>query len=72
MTYRIQSHDGTREHRATKKAALAWARTHLRNWMEPGDTLRTWQTDTGRTVLAVGVDGELTEAHVLIGKVDGV
>ena len=66
MTTKIQSWDGTRKTFDDEASAFAWAREHLRNWMEQGDRIKRWQTDAGNTVLAVFDCGEATDACVLI------
>ena len=65
---RVASWDGTRRDFDTTAEALAWARTHLAQWMEPTDQLRRFEGRDGRTQLVVYVDGaEPTDACVEIG-----
>ena len=67
MSARVLSWDGTRARWGSEREAIAWAREHLRAWMEAGDRLVRWTTAKGNTVVAVH-DGEgPIDAHVIVG-----
>lgn len=55
-------HDKSFQLSASENEAMERARETLRSWMNPGDSIRSWEHGSGGVCIGVFSQGELTDA----------